>query len=78
MPIIQVMCCTRCEAQTGNKAMNTYEVSNVKSATSFGTYEADTAAAAIEAACKDAGYDSKADAEAAMGRDAELVAVEVK
>jgi hypothetical protein len=58
--------------------MNKYEVSNSKSAHSFGVYEADSQEAAIEAACKDAGYDSKADAEAAMGRDAELVAVEVK
>lgn len=58
--------------------MSKYEVSNNKSGHSFGVYEADSAEAAIEAACKDAGYDSKADAEAAMGRDSELVAAEVK
>ena len=58
--------------------MSQYEVSNIKSAHSFGIYAAESAEAAIEAACKDAGYDSKADAEAAMGRDSELVAVEVK
>jgi hypothetical protein len=58
--------------------MSTYEVSNSKSAHSFGTYTANTPAEAIEAACKDAGYSSQADAEAAMGRDAELIAVEVK
>lgn len=57
--------------------MTKFEVANAKSATSFGVYEADTAEAAIEAACKDAGYDSKADAEAAMGRESELVAVEI-
>lgn len=57
--------------------MSQYEVSNTQSAHSFGIYDADSAEAAIEAACKDAGYDSKADAEAAMGREAELVAVEV-
>lgn len=56
----------------------TYEVTNAKSAHSFGTYEADSEEAAIEACCKDAGYSSKADAEAAMGHDSELVAVEVK
>jgi hypothetical protein len=58
--------------------MSKYEVSNTKSAHSFGVYEAESAEAAIEAACNDAGYDSKADAEAAMGRESELVAVEVK
>ncbi len=58
--------------------MSKYEVSNSKSAHSFGVYEAESAEAAIEAACKAAGYDSKANAEAAMGRDSELVAVEVK
>lgn len=78
MRIIQFMRCTRCDAQTGNKAMKTYEVSNVTSAHSFGAYQADTAAEAIEAACKDAGYESKAEAEAAMGRETELIAVEIK
>jgi hypothetical protein len=58
--------------------MSKYEVSSSKSAYSFGVYEADSAEAAIEAACRDAGYDSKADAEAAMGREAELTAVEAK
>ena len=58
--------------------MSKYEVSNIKSAHSFGVYEADGPEAAIEACCKDAGYDSKADAEAAMGRGSELVSVEVK
>jgi hypothetical protein len=54
-----------------------YQVSNSKSAHSFGIYAADSAEAAIEAACIDAGYNSKADAEAAMGRESELVAVDV-
>lgn len=54
-----------------------YQVSNSKTAHSFGIYTADSAEAAIEAACIDAGYDSKADAEAVMGRDSELVAVDV-
>ncbi len=58
--------------------MSQYEVSNIKSAHSFGVYEAESADAAIEAACKDAGYDSKAHAEEVMGRASELVAVEVK
>ena len=58
--------------------MTQYEVSNSKSAHSFGVYAAESADAAIEAACKDAGYNSKADAEAAMGRDSELIAVEVE
>jgi hypothetical protein len=58
--------------------MNQYEVSNSKSAHSFGIYEAESAEAAIEAACRDAGYSSKAEAEAAMGRESELVAAEVK
>jgi hypothetical protein len=58
--------------------MARYEVSNVKSAHSFGIYEAESAEAAIEACCKDAGYDSKAQAEEVMGHDSELAAVEVK
>lgn len=57
--------------------MSQFEVSNAKSAHSFGVYEAETAEAAIEAACKDAGYESKTQAEEVMGRDSELVAVEV-
>lgn len=57
--------------------MTKFEVSNSKSAHSFGVYEAESAEAAIEAACKDAGYSSKADAEAVMGHESELVAVEV-
>jgi hypothetical protein len=57
--------------------MSNFEVSNSTSAHCFGVYEADSPEAAIEAACKDAGYDSKAEAEAAMGRECELVAVEV-
>jgi hypothetical protein len=58
--------------------MSNYEVSNSQSGHSFGVYEADSPEAAIEACCRDAGYDSKADAEAAMGRESELVAVAVK
>lgn len=58
--------------------MKSYEVSNSKSGHSFGIYEADSAEAAIEAACKDAGYDSKAQAEEAMGRESELIASEVE
>lgn len=58
--------------------MTKYEVSNIKSAHSFGVYEADSPEAAIEAACKDAGYSSKDDAEDVMGHDAELIAVKVK
>ena len=58
--------------------MAKYEVSNIKSSFSFGVYEAESAEAAIEACCKDAGYDSKADAEDAMGHEAELIAVEVE
>lgn len=57
--------------------MAKYEVSNIKSAHSFGVYEAESAEAAIEACCKDAGYDSKAQAEEVMGHESELVAVEV-
>lgn len=57
--------------------MSKYEVSNSKSGHSFGVYEADTAEAAIEAACMDAGYASQAEAEAAMERASELVAVEI-
>jgi hypothetical protein len=57
--------------------MTKFEVANAKSATSFGVYEADTAEAAIEAACKDAGYDSKAHAEEVMGHESELMATEV-
>ena len=57
--------------------MAQYEVSNSKSAHSFGIYEAESADAAIEAACKDAGYDSKAQLEDAMCRESELIAVEV-
>ncbi len=58
--------------------MNAYEVSNSKSTHSFGVYEAESAEAAIEAACKDAGYDSKAQAEEVMGHESELIAAEVK
>ena len=58
--------------------MSKYEISNRKSAHSFGVYEADSQEAAIEACCKDAGYDSKAHAEEVMGHESELVAVEVK
>jgi len=65
-------------AATQESNMSKYEVSNSKSAHSFGVYEADSQEAAIEAACKDAGYESKADAEAVMGHESELVAVKVK
>jgi len=58
--------------------MSKYEVSNIKSAHSFGVYEAKSAEAAIEACCKDAGYESKAQAGEVMGHDSELVAVEVQ
>lgn len=57
--------------------MNRYEVINSKSAHSFGVYEAESAEAAVEACCKDAGYDSTAHAEEVMGRAAQLVATEV-
>ena len=58
--------------------MNTkYEVSNITSSFSFGIFEALTADEAIEAVCREAGYKSKAHAEKEMGRDSELVAVEV-
>ncbi|GEM_PF-1349102 len=57
--------------------MSKYEVSNSASGHSFGVVEADSTEAAIEAVCRDAGYDSKAAAEAAMGRDTELVAIEL-
>ena len=57
--------------------MTKFEVANAKSATSFGIYEADTADDAIEAACRDAGYDSKAHAEEVMGHESELIAIEV-
>lgn len=56
----------------------TYEVINAKSAHSFGTYQAESEEAAIEACCKDAGYESKEAAENAMGRDSEMIAVEIK
>ncbi len=59
-------------------SMSKYEISNVKSAHSFGVYEAESAEAAIEACCKDAGYESKEQAEDAMGHESELVAVEVQ
>ena len=58
--------------------MSKFEVSNSKSGHSFGVYEADSAEAAIEAACQDAGYTSKAAAEEVIGHDSELIAVEVK
>lgn len=54
-----------------------YQISNSKTAHSLGIYVADSAEAAIEAACIDAGYDSKADAEAVMGHDSELSATDV-
>lgn len=57
--------------------MSKYEVSNVKSSHSFGVYEAESAEAAIEACCRDAGYDSKAQAEEVMGHESELIATEV-
>lgn len=57
--------------------MPNFEVSNSQSATIIGVYEAASAADAVEAACRDAGYDSKAQAEEVMGHEAELIAVEV-
>lgn len=58
--------------------MAKYEVSNKISSFSFGVYEAESADEAVEAACRDAGYDSKAQAEEVMGHDSELIAVEVE
>jgi hypothetical protein len=58
--------------------MRNFEVSNSKSAHVFGVYQAGTAEAAIEAACLEAGYNSRANAEEAMGRESQLVAVEVE
>jgi hypothetical protein len=51
-----------------------YEVCNSISGHRFGVYEADSEEAAIDAACRDAGYDSRAHAEKFMGRGSELVA----
>lgn len=64
--------------QLRESSMRKYEVRNIKSSHSFGVYEADSAEAAVAACCKDAGYDSKVDAEVVMGHESELVAVEVK
>lgn len=58
--------------------MTKYEVINAKSAHSFGIYEASTPEEAVEAACRDAGYDSKAQAEEVMGHASDLVASEVQ
>lgn len=56
--------------------MKKYEVINPKSGHSFGGYEAESADAAIEACCRDAGYASMAEAVKAMGHDSELIATE--
>jgi malonyl CoA-acyl carrier protein transacylase len=58
--------------------MSKYEVSNSQSGHSFGVYEAESAEAAILACCFEAGYASQEQAEEAMGRATELVAVEVQ
>jgi hypothetical protein len=55
--------------------MTNFQVSNSKSGISFGLYDANNPEAAIEMACKDAGYSSKDDAEDVMGHDCELIAV---
>lgn len=65
-------------AHNWESAMSKYEVSNIKSAHSFGVYEAESAEAAIEACCKDAGYESKEQAEEVMGHGSDLVATEVQ
>ena len=64
--------------QPGKTTMSKFEVSNAKSSTSFGIYEAHGAEQAIEAACRDAGYDSNGHAEEVMGHESDLVAVEVE
>ena len=56
--------------------MTAYEVLNPVSGVSFGTYEADNPADAIEACCKDAGYASAEDAENTLERPTQLVAIE--
>lgn len=58
--------------------MSKFEIVNPQSGHSFGVYEAESAEAAIEACCKDAGYDSKAHAESVTGSDSELIAVAVE
>lgn len=57
--------------------MTDFEVFNHVSAHSFGVFQAKTADAAILACCREAGYDSLAEAEKAMGHASELSAVEV-
>lgn len=57
--------------------MTRYEITNARTGHSFGVYEAESAEQAIDACCKDAGYESKADAERQMGRESELTATEV-
>jgi len=58
--------------------MTHYEVQHTRSGLIFGVYEAESAEAAIEAMYKDAGYDSKAQAEEVMGRESGMVATEAK
>lgn len=59
------------------KSMNRYEVCNVLSGHSFGVYEAETAAEAIDLVCRDAGYRDLAHAIAAVGDVNGLAATEV-
>lgn len=57
--------------------MSKYEIINSASGQSLGVYEADSPDAALDACCRAAGYDSRADADAVVGHDPDLIAVEL-